>query len=201
MGGTGRNSRNKHFLLGLGSQGPAWTGLFQNLLEREWQVGRGIRLCSSGTQSCHPCPRWHHGLDTLVPPPLPRKPEPTTVAGTLPVLFLWAAGPGAPHCRLVLVSSPGSATPFRQKRKKKKMKKKKKTVLFLPSRFSQRVLVGVILPLWAHSLLPPQLTHRCAREAASCVGEVGGFHSPLPDTHWSMPCGGQGRKGLASVPG
>lgn len=124
MGGTGRNSRNKHFLLGLGSQGPAWTGLFQNLLEREWQVGRGMRLCSSGTQSCHPCPRWHHGLDTLVPPPLPRKPEPTTVAGTLPVLFLWAAGPGAPHCRLVLVSSPGSATPFRQKRKKKNEKEK-----------------------------------------------------------------------------
>lgn len=122
------------------------------------------------------------GLDTLASPPPPGRPEPTVVAGTLPWLLLRTAEPQAPHCRLVLVSRPGSVTPFRQKKKKKKKEKKKKTsVLFSPSCFSQRLLVGVVLPLWAHSLLPPQLTHRCACEAASFVGEVGA-HAPLPDT-------------------
>lgn len=172
-----RSSREARGQLGLGR--------FKTDLEREWQVRWGPQEptaavpVSGGT--------WPGCLHI----PTPAWEARTYVGGRdLTVPLLRAAGPGAPHCRPVLVSSPGSAAAFRQKGGKKKRREKKTSVLFSPNCFSQRLLVGVMLPLWAHSLLPQQLTHRCAHEAASCVGEWGA-HAPRPDMHWSMPRGGQ----------
>lgn len=130
-------------------------------------------------------------LNTLAPPPCLGGPEPQGPYLSCP----WAAGPRAPHRRPLLVSSSGSGTPFRQKKRKKK---KKTSVLFSLSCFSRRLLVGVVLPLWAHSLLPPGglLTGVLVRLPA--VWGRRGAHAPRPDTHRSVPRGVEGPRGWPS---
>lgn len=100
------------------ARGQLGLGCFKIHLEREWQVGWGPQEPTAaapvpdGTSPGHlhiPTPAW----------------EARAYVGSrdLTVPLLRAAGPRAPHCRLLLVSSPGSATPFRQKGEKKRKEK------------------------------------------------------------------------------
>lgn len=129
-------------------------------------------LLSPGT---HSCPRWWATWTPWHPTP-PGRPAPPWQQG--PYLGC-PLGPELPAAGRCLPLAQEAALP--SGKKEKKGTEKKTSVLFSPSRFSRRLLVGVVLPLWAHSLLPLAAyslvwrrgTHTRARPVGSGVRGAG----------------------------